>query len=158
MKKFLMKYPIILVLLLCLSINSYLVLTEGYQYCHTEYCGTVVSKSESCGRYSSSTFLLVDFGRIGQHSLNVHPTTYSSYNVGDRFCSESKFGILFGREGTAYLPEDPKHKILNNPVFCMIHFIFFIALAGVSFTLLIFGVIKLNNIISHWIFKKTEKH
>lgn len=158
MRNFFVKYPLLPFILLGLLLNSYLVLNEGYKYCQIEYCGTVVSKNISSGK-CSTYFLLVDFGeRVGTQELNVAPTTHASYSTGDRYCLKSDFNILYGRGGTAYHPEDPQFKILNNLVLVITHAVSVVILTIALLIYLIWLMFKFNSIISKALTKRIIKN
>jgi hypothetical protein len=146
------KYPVVLALLLVLPINSIIFLKEGYQYCQKTYTGTVSQKSESVGR-SSTYYLQIAFDSIPTQSLVVHPIEYSRYSIGDRFSTKSDFSILFGRNGTAYVPDDPQYKILNNLLFVLLNALFVTAISMALAILAIILIYHLNTKISQFLTK-----
>lgn len=153
MKNFFIRYPLVPFLFLGLILNSYLVLNEGYKYCQIDYCGNVVSKNISSGR-CSTYYLLVNFDNIGEQDIVVAPTTHASYSVGDPYCLKSDFSILFGRSGTAYYPEDPQFKILNNFTLIIIHAMFVVVLTLLAVCLSGFAIYRLNQTMSEALKRK----
>lgn len=147
---FVKRYPIAVLFLVGWVTIDVLYLRESYAYCQNTYSGTVSYKSESAGR-SSTYYLQVVFDNIPTQSLIVHPITYSRYSVGDRFSTKSSFSILFGRDGIAYVPDDPKFKILNCMLFAVMHMLLTAVIVLLSIICLGYGLCDLNKRISNYL-------
>jgi len=145
MLKFVVKYPVVVVLLIGWVILSVVYMYEARSYCSTTYSGTVIGKNDRTGyRNSYYCYLQIAFDSIPTQTLLIHPITYSKYAIGDRFSTREDFHIL----GVRYEPKDPKYKILNSIVCSLLHtFLVFIGGCALMWYFT-FGLYTLNQTIS----------
>jgi hypothetical protein len=70
--------------------------------------GTVVQVNNSMGKYSSTCLLNVNWDGIGEQVINAGSMGCRSYQEGSRISVPRGWNFISGKDGTAYIPSDPK--------------------------------------------------
>ena len=81
---------------------------ECWQQRNRVYTGTVVGINNSMGRYSSTCLMNVNWDGIGEQVINGGDMGCIDYTVGSRISVNRGWNPITGKDGTAYIPEDPK--------------------------------------------------
>ncbi len=82
-----------------------------------EFSGTIVRANDSMGKYSSTCLLDVDWDGIGVQVINVG-SSCRGYVEGYRITVNRGWNPFTGKDGTAYIPEDPR-LLSDNWIVCI---------------------------------------
>ena len=88
---------------------------ECWQQRNRVYTGTVVGINNSMGKYSSTCLMNVNWDGIGEQIINGGSMGCSGYTEGSRISVNREWNPITGKNGTAYIPEDP--KLISDNIF-----------------------------------------
>ena len=91
-----------------LAFSFFLFQKECWSQRNRVFTGTVMYINNSMGKHSSTCILDVDWDGIGEQEINGGNIGCVQYKQGDRISVPRGWNLFTGKNGTAYIPEDPK--------------------------------------------------
>ena len=81
---------------------------ECWNQRNRQFEGTIVGINNSMGKYSSTCLMEVNWDGIGEQVINGGSMGCAGYTEGSRIVVSRGWNFLTGKNGTAYIPYDPK--------------------------------------------------